>query len=169
MAKAGKTSDKAKKSDDKKSSGGKGSIIFLIIITLFLVAFLRTGFIFLVIAMLPTIIAYYIDRKRPRTKFHTVFACNFSGVFPFLMQLIKEGSNSSGYTTEMMSNMVNWLIVYGSAGFGYLLIGTTPLLAQMLISLVNKGQIARFESMQQRIIKEWGNEVSRVNQAKENE
>lgn len=169
MAKGKKSTMKDKGTKDTKSSGGKGATIFLIIIALIIIAVMRTGFIFILMAMLPTIIAYYLDTKRPRTKFHTVFACNFSGVFPFIIQLLKEGPNASGYTTEVMSNMLNWLIIYGSAGFGYLLIGTTPLMAQMFISLVNKGQISRYESMQQRIIKEWGNEVSRINQAKENE
>lgn len=165
MAK-GNTSGK-KKEETQKSKGSVLTTIFLIIISLVLIITMRTGFIFIVLSMLPTIIAYYMDRKRPRTKFHTVFACNLSGTFPFLMELIREGKNASSYTTEIMSNMVNWLIIYSSAGFGYLLLATTPFLAQLLISMVNKGQIARFESMQERIIKEWGNEVSHLRQSKD--
>ncbi len=151
---------KGKKTEKEIKKKSKRTTFLIILISILCIIFLRTGFIFVVIALLPTIVAYYLDTTSSRAKFHTVFACNLSGLLPRIAEMLKEGNQSSSYTTEMMSNSMHWLTIYASAGFGWLLVFATPLFAQFIISAFNQGKISHFQSVQDRIIKEWGPEVA---------
>lgn len=164
--KAGKTGKRGK--DDQKKGSTK-TLVLLIALSLFTIIVFKTGFIFFVIGLLPSIVAYYIDITRSRTRFHTVLACNLSGLIPFMTQIWKEDGTHGGYVTSLMSDPMNWLQIYSAAGFGWLLVYTTPLFAQFIISMFNRGQIARFQSMQDRIIKDWGPEVAHMFPTTKNE
>lgn len=159
MAKA-----KAKKNPAKegKRKGSTKTTILLIAISLALIMVFKTGFIFLMIGLLPSIVAYYLDVTRSRTRFHTVLACNLSGVLPYMAEILKDKGTGGGYVTSLMSDPSTWMVVYASAGFGWLLVFATPLFAQFIITMFNQGQIARFQSLQDRIVRDWGQEVAHV-------
>lgn len=150
---------KEKGDKKKKKKGGTMSTIFLIVISLAMIVVFHTGFIFFMIGLMPSIVAFYLDRTRSRTTFHTVLACNLSGVIPFMAQMLKEGP-TGGYTTELMSDGGNWLIIGASAGFGWVLVYAAPLFAQFIITMFHQGQIMRFETLQNRIVEDWGTEVA---------
>lgn len=155
--------DKKKKAAEKpKKKGSTKTLLMIIIISMMTIAIFKTGFIFMVIGLLPSIVAYYLDVTRSRTTFHTVLACNLSGVLPYMARILQESSTSGSYVTSLMGDAQTWLVVYASAGFGWLLVFATPLFAQLIISMFNRGQIARFESMQDRIVKDWGPEVANM-------
>lgn len=152
----------AKKDNASKKKGGTKTLLLITVTCLITIGIFKTGFIFFVIGLLPSIVAYYLDVGRSRTTFHTVFACNMSGLLPYITKLINNSSTGGGYVTELMSDPLNWLQIYAAAGFGWLLVFATPLFAQFIISMFNTGQIARFQSMQDRIIKDWGPEVANI-------
>jgi hypothetical protein len=131
----------------------------LITFSLGMIAIFKTGFIFFIIAILPSIVAFYFDRSRGRLAYQSVLACNLSGILPFMAQILKE-PNSGSYVVELMSTASNWLIIYASAGFGWVLVYASPLFAQAIITMFYRGQIARFEAQQQRIERDWGPEVA---------
>lgn len=147
----------------KEPKRGSGKILLMITLLCFvIIGVFKTGFIFFVVGLLPSIVAYYIDITKGRTRFHTVLACNLSGVIPFMTQILKDNGTKGGYVTSLMADPMNWLEIYAWAGFGWLLVYTTPLFAQLIISMFNQGQITRYQSMQERIIKDWGNEVAHM-------
>jgi hypothetical protein len=159
MAKKGKAA-KADNENTKKRSNR--TIIWLIIVSVFMVAFLRTGFIFFILAILPSVVAFYIDRSYTRSTFHTVFACNLSGALPFLARILKNGA-AQAEIQVVMSDPLNWMIIYASAGFGWLLVYAAPTFAQGFINMLHQNQIRRLDRMQRRIINEWGKEVDSYN------
>jgi hypothetical protein len=150
---------------DAPQRRSKKATILLVLISLVMVVVFRLGFIFILLAMLPSVVAFYIDISKGRYTFHTVLACNLSGVLPFVPEIIS-ATSSGGSVSQMMSNTVNWLIVYASAGVGWILIYVVPMAAQAFIHTMHDRQISRLQRMQNRILEEWGNEVEETNNPK---
>ncbi len=119
----------------------------LIILSIFLITFMRTGFVFFILAILPSIVAYYLDRSAQRYTFHTVFACNLAGTLPFVGQIVKNGA-AQAEIQIVMGDTLNWLIIYAAAGFGWLLVYAAPAFAQGFINVLHENQISRLQRMQ---------------------
>ena len=139
----------------------KAPVLLLVLFSLFMVIIFQLGFIFFLMSMLPTVVAYYVDNSRHQSTFHTVFACNLAGVLPFLSKML-QGSGPGNPTSLIMTDASNWLIVYLAAGFGWLLVFSTPVAAEFFIRNMHKRQVNRLERVQQRISDEWGAEVADI-------
>jgi hypothetical protein len=130
----------------------------LITFSLLMMAFLRTGFVFFVIGMLPCIVAYYMDVSKHHYTFKSIFASNLSGMMPFITRIIREGP-SSALLQEIMGDATSWIIIYGAALMGWLLVKLCPMLAQGMVKGMHQTQIMRYEWIQKKLENEWGNEV----------
>ena len=124
-----------------------------------LMGVLRTGFMFIIIALLPAIVTYYIDQSKRQYIFKTIFACNLSGVMPFIARMLHEGPSPSTME-DIMGSADNWLLIYGSALFGFMLIRIGPMIAHTMINGFHRTQVARLSRNQKRIENEWGQEVT---------
>lgn len=142
--------------------------LMITIIALFMMAFLRTGFVFFIIGMLPSVVAYYLDRSEEHFTFRAIFACNLSGMLPFLGRLMFYGPNK-GALYEITGETSTWVIIYGAAFVGWMLTRVTPILAQMLIGSMHNTQVQRLARAQNKIEKEWGSEVTQFNRPEEPE
>lgn len=143
------------------------TIILLIICIPLLVVLLRTAAIFWALALLPSIVAYYVDRTATRYIFHTVYACNLAATLPALGRIIKNGI-SDPEVQAVMGDGINWLMIYGAAGFGWLLVYSAPVFAKGLINVMHQRKISRLERTQKRIISEWGTQVEQFHAEKLN-
>ncbi len=152
--------DTKKEEKPKRKGMRKKWKILLILFTLFSMAFLRTGFVFIFIAMLPSIVVYWLDQSEHRYLFRSIFYCNCSGLLPYLAKLIKWGP-TSGNLQEIMDSASTWIIVYGAAFVGYLLTIIAPLAAQALIGGMHQTQVRGLQRAQKKIEKEWGNEITK--------
>lgn len=132
---------------------------FLFVFSFLMMGFLRTGFIFFVIGMLPCIVAYYMDVSKYQYTFKSIFAANLTGMMPFITRIIKEGPSSS-LLQELMGGSFTWVVVYGSALMGLLLVKMCPMLAQAMVKGMHQTQIKRYEWVQKKLEGEWGPEVS---------
>ena len=132
--------------------------IFLIVFSLTMMALLRTGFVFFIIGMLPCIVAYYMDVTKNRHMFKSVFAANFSGIMPYVTRIISMNP-SSVLLQEIMGDASTWVIIYGSAFLGWLLVKMCPIVAQLMVAAVHQTQIMRYELLQKKLESEWGEEV----------
>ena len=146
----------------KKMKGSTKAL--LIIVSLLMMAFLRTGFIFFVVGMMPSILFYIIDASKHRYTFQCVLACNLSGMMGFLLQMIAHGP-SSAVLQEMMGSFTNWLIIYGAALMGWLVVQICPMLSEALVHNIHKGQIQRIQRIQKKLENEWGGEVAQLSHA----
>ncbi len=134
--------------------------IFLILFCLVTMAMLRTGFVFVIIAMLPSILAYYFDQSPNRYTFRSIFYCNTAGVLPYFVQMAKFGPSSANLQ-GIMNHPMTWIVVFGAAACGYILTNITPIIAQMLIGSLHNNQVRGLERSQKKIEKEWGNEITK--------
>ena len=142
---------------------GKAKLL-LIISSLLMMGFLRTGFIFVIIAMLPSIVAYYMDVTVERYRFKTIFACNMCGVMPYIEKMLYSGP-SSAVLQSIMSNVVHWVLIFGAALVGWLLSEICPMISQVLVGSMHQAHISRIERMQRKIEGEWGQEVVHITQS----
>ena len=140
-------------------SGGRKAL--LIIVSLLLMGFLRTGFIFFVVGMMPSIIAYIMDSSRNRYTFQSVMACNLSGMMGFLFKIVVHGP-SSAVLQDMMGSFTNWIIIYGAALVGWLMVQICPMIAEAMVNNIHQGQIMRIQRIQKKLENEWGNEVAQL-------
>lgn len=142
--------------------------LMIAIVALFMIAFLRTGFVFFIIGMLPSVVAYYLDRSEEHYTFRTIFACNLSGMLPFLGRLMFYGPNK-GALYEITGSINVWVIIYGASLVGLMLTRITPILSQMFIGGLHNTQVQHLQRAQSKIEKEWGKEVTQFNQPDEPE
>lgn len=133
--------------------------LLLIFGALLLMGVLRTGFLLIIIGMLPAIIAHYMDVSRYRYTFKTILACNLAGILPSVVKLLEYGPRS-GVMQEIMANGNTWFVIYGAAFMGVCMIRLMPMVALVLINGLHGTQIVRLKHNQQRIETEWGQEVT---------
>ena len=153
------SAESAKPKKPKREPMSKRNKILLIILALAMMTVFRTGFLFIIIGLLPSIVTYFMDVMPRRYVFRTIFACNLSGMMPYLVKMLEHGPRSA-IMQEIMGSAHNWFIIYGAAMIGWLLVRLAPMIALAFINTFNSTQVMRLKSTQRRIEGEWGKEVT---------
>lgn len=144
----------------KRAKKHKRQMMGFMFVSLVLIFWLKTTYLFIIMGILPSIIAYFIEISSFRRPFRTVFTCNIAGLLPFLVDLIHNG-NSPAKMMNMMGALDTWLVIYGAAALGWLLIVTAPLVTTFFIDVARASFIQEIEQQQETLEKEWGPEVRR--------
>jgi hypothetical protein len=155
-AKKGKTGKDANK---KKRGPGLFGILRNIIVFVLLVVVLGFATMLVVLGMLPAFVASYVDTSPGRNAFRVILSCNFAGVFPFLMRLYDNGPPSSDEVYDLIFTPYVWLVMYGSAAFGWGLVWFFPRASHYVLNRLQDTSIKALQDKQQAIVDEWGLEV----------
>jgi hypothetical protein len=115
----------------------------------------------LLAGLIPTMVAYVIDRDPDKTAPMTVGALNFVGVVAFIISLWKAG-HTMGALTKILTDPFAWLVMYGAAGAGWGLYYGIPPAVAAWIALRAESRIADRLEAQRELIAGWGPEVSGV-------
>jgi hypothetical protein len=146
---------KAKKSK-KKSSGGLQLLwIFMILAG---VVFLPSSML-LVIGMLPSVVAVFVDHSRKKSKALTVAAMNFAGCTPFLLDLWVNGHNFEK-SFMIVTDATAITVMYAAAAIGYLIDWSmTGIVANVMYQ---RGQSRKKAIIKQQedLVERWGPEVT---------
>ncbi len=141
----------------RKIGLGKAVLPIMLAISAAAVVVLQMGFIFLMFALLPSLIAYYVDRDAHLSTLKTVFACNLAACLPVIVPMVKAGMSMKSYdVTAIMTNPLNWMIVYLGAAIGWCLIYLCRFIANFFITLGYEYKIVSLERLQRRLVEEWG-------------
>jgi len=108
--------------------------------------------------LLPTAVAFLVDRSYQKSATFSVGSLNFAGLFPYLLELWTE-YNTIDYALRTMSDVFAIAIMYGGAAFGWALFSSLPQVVGSFYAVVNKQQIANLKSKQKKLLEEWGNDV----------
>lgn len=114
--------------------------------------------------MVPTIVAYFIDRTPQKYAALCVGGMNFSGLFDVIYDLWT-GANTPGDAMDLLTDPFNLLMVFGSAGFGWLLYMSLPPLVGAVLQVVAEQRMTKCRGIQGDLIKEWGEDVALSAQA----
>lgn len=149
---------KANKIQRKQRHGGKKTQFLAVLLLIVLTPFLRYAMLVLILGLLPAFVASYVDNTRDRNLSRVVFSCNFAGVLPVIMKLFKRGITSDNTWATMM-DPYSWLVMYGAAAFGWLLMWFFPQAVHFTLQLIQSNTIANLKNRQQIIVDEWGMQV----------
>jgi hypothetical protein len=112
----------------------------------------------LAVGLVPTLVAFVVDRGPERTAPLTVAAMNLVGVLPFAVQLWQGGHGIAGALLYLSDPYV-WVVMYGTAAMGWgILFGVPPLVAAWIANRA-RARIEALRAEQGRLAAEWGNEV----------
>lgn len=140
----------------KKKKGGALTLILLIVPAALIV--LPTTILF-GIGMIPTIVAYVVDRDPDKSAPITVGGLNFCGCMPFAIDLWKH-QHTIGAAAKIFADPLAWLVMYSAAAVGWgIYYGIPPLVAGMEVSRAEK----RVEVLKQKkvaLVQEWGPDVA---------
>ena len=114
-------------------------------------------FLFICFAMLPSIVAYIIDRLPGKNTSTTVILFNLSGVSIFVMQILN-GSRSINSIGDAIN--IQWfLVVYLFSGFGWFMVWILPKIVISLSEYRIQRRIKVMEDKMKELHEEWGDEV----------
>lgn len=130
----------------------------LLLIILVLAAVLMPSAILLCVLMVPSIVAFIVDRSPQRYLTMTVGLPNFCGVLPGLTKLWELGQTFDGAFSGI-SDPWNMMVAYSAAGFGWLIYFGTPLIVSSYLSISTEGKIKSIRSYQDVLIDAWGEGV----------
>lgn len=147
----------AGKSTGRKKGGVANGIGMLIMGVPLVILFLPTV-VLLLFAMLPTVVAFVVERGKYRYGFICVGGFNFAGVSPYLLNMWF-GRHDITMALDTLSNVFALMLIYGAAGFGWLLYAVTPTLVGSFLSLTSSRRVAKLRADQRKLIELWGVEV----------
>ncbi|CAO3357778.1 hypothetical protein [Azospirillum melinis] len=141
---------------NKKKKGGALTLILLIVPAALIV---HPTTILFGIGMIPTIVAYVVDRDPDKSAPITVGGLNFCGCMPFAIDLWKH-QHTLGAVAKILADPLSWLVMYSAAAVGWgIYYGIPPLVAGMEVSRAEK----RVEVLKQKkvaLVQEWGPDVA---------
>lgn len=144
-----------------KGGGKKGGIasgLGMLVMGVPLVILFLPTVVLLVFAMLPTFVAFLVERAPYRYGFICVGGFNFAGVSPYLLNMWFERHDIT-MALDTLSNVFALVLIYGAAGFGWLIYAVTPTLVGSFLSLTSSRRVAALRAGQRKLIEEWGPEV----------
>ena len=157
---ANEDENEEEKSAEEKKSGGRFSLPLIIIFSIVAIVFIQVTYIFLLVGMLPSIVAYIVDRRQGKLAFQAVATFNLAGMLPYLGELIFAHGNSPSAVQQLMGTGVVWLKIYSAAAMGWIMIFILPYLTNYLLRGIYSGRVMRLEMIQKKLIKKWGAEVA---------
>lgn len=165
MAKKPLPSDapKAPKTEKKGGGGFWAQILVMLALTALVLVSLPTVVVML-FGMMPSVVAYVIDRSPQKYQTFSVGAMNFCGVFPYVYKVWSAGGGM-GKAIATLTDVFVLLVMYGSAAFGWMLFALIPPVIVSFMRVVNERRIAELRDKQKELIEEWGQDIAQVQDA----
>ncbi|MBN8827118.1 MAG: hypothetical protein J0H68_00220 [Sphingobacteriia bacterium] len=138
------------------------NIVLRIVLAIFSIAtFLISGyaFAFIMLALLPTMVIYSIDKRTNKTASNTVGAFNIIGLMPYIIELLNSGLDASDKAQAMMSNMQIWIVIYGATSIGLVIIWVLPQISGNYFVYREQKKIEKYIEEQKKLFEEWGPNV----------
>lgn len=136
----------------------------LLVVVLFIILSLPTVMV-VGVGMLPTLVAYLVDRQRPRYAALCVGGLNSAGVFPHLLP-IWFGMHTLNAAEEALTDVFVLVTMYGAALFGWMLYFAVPPLVGAVLSVMAQRRVALLRLSQKGLIEDWGESVANPPNAK---
>lgn len=113
----------------------------------------------IIVGMAPTIVPALADPSPQKARRGLILgAFNMAGVLLFLGELLARGGELK-VVTEILSEPLNWMAMYGAAALGALILFVSPHVAAMALQAVNREKLKSVERKQKRLLEAWGNDV----------
>jgi hypothetical protein len=115
----------------------------------------------LAVALVPTGVAFILERGKGYYGGITVGAMNLAGTAPYLADLWTEGHTVAN-AVGIITNVFAWLVFYGAALFGWAIYSTTPAAVSAFMTMTAGHRIAAMRAQQKELVQKWGPDVESV-------
>lgn len=112
------------------------------------------------VGMLPTIVAFIIDKAPKKYAAFCVAGMNISGVFPAVLDLW-QGANNIKASMAIITNVFELTVMYAAAAFGWLIYMAIPPVVAALMAIAAQQRIMQLRANQREMINEWGQDIAR--------
>lgn len=155
--------DQAKRTEAGAATGkdggaGKGRLLTTGLLMIPVVAVLLPTCVVLLIGMVPTVVAYMVDRTREKSLAITVGLLNFCGVLPGVFELWAEGQ-AYDVAMSVATDPLFWLTSYGAAAVGWMVYLTLPVLIATYYAMTSGRRVHSLRKRQAELVETWGEEV----------
>jgi len=120
---------------------------------------LYTTYFLTLVLLLPSAVAFVVDRSPKKFLFRCVLAVNICGALPAIIRLWVDG-RSVGALTDILSNVWYWVYAYGAAAVGWSLFTGVPPLIGKFVAMRAGRRIQELRRRQEELREEWGDEVA---------
>lgn len=115
----------------------------------------------LCVALVPTGVAFLLERRRGFYGGLTVGAMNLAGAAPFLADLWFDGHTVAA-ALGIITDVFAWMSFYGAAMFGWAIYSTTPGVIGTFMAMTAGRRIAAMREQQKDLVQKWGPDVESV-------
>lgn len=115
-------------------------------------------FAYVVIGLLPGLVAGVADARPGRLASRTVLAFNAAGMMPHLASILSAQAHNQSAMSLLMEPKT-WLLVYGFAAFGWGVIYVIPQIVRIYLDVKAGYRIKKMQAEQEELIEEWGDGV----------
>ncbi|GAB5389850.1 MAG: hypothetical protein Alpg2KO_28180 [Alphaproteobacteria bacterium] len=113
------------------------------------------------IGLIPSMVAWFVDRSREKAQAITVGAMNICGLLPVLMQLWR-GDHSMQQAMELVGSPFSWLFIMCGTAIGWGIFFAVPPVIAAGTKMTMESRVDRLEKRRKAMIEEWGEEVTGV-------
>ncbi len=143
------------------SANARGKGLFVMFVLGACVIFMSTVLVVLV-GMLPSLVAFFTDRRREKYAGVAVGALNFCGLLPFLIGFWKQGTSFASALTAIADPLM-WLSAYGAAAIGWAIYYSMPSVCASYLRIQNERRVAKLKEYQKDLVEEWGEGITQPN------
>jgi hypothetical protein len=136
------------------AGSSSGRTMLFVIVGLVVASLLMDTVLLIVVGMLPTIVAFWVDPRPEKYSAFCVGSLNFSGVLPFILNLWKGTGDAAVLDPFMLFS------AFGSAGIGWLVYNLAPTIAGGYLKIQSDRKIDRLHEYQKELIDEWGQGIT---------
>lgn len=152
---AEKKAQTAQGKQPKKKGGGK-TIFFMVIVGCLVPFGLPT--LVVCLGLIPTVVALFTDTDENRSGLATIGYLNLAGVLPFLIELWQHGQTMD-VAMRIVRDPYSWLIMFGSAGIGHLILYAVPPMIASIILINAESRLKVLREGVQQLEAIWGPDV----------
>ena len=149
------------------SARNKALLPGFIFLLLGMIFFMRFGAMMLVLIVVPSIVAFYIDHRPGRPSFKVIAACNIAAAVPFIVQIVdlslRKQYSEAG---QVMDSLQSWMFVYVGAAAGWGMLHLAKFVARIITLMHYDYAVGMLEKKQTILLKEWGEEILQTNTKK---
>ena len=118
----------------------------------------------IIVGLIPSYVAFMVDRDPKKYTATAVAALNMVGILPVLIKLWTSGHSLSA-VGELLSSPFNWAMMFSGAAVGWVLMSVIPALMVAIMMGQDKIKLSQIKARQKQMLEEWGPELNQSSPA----
>jgi hypothetical protein len=142
------------------AKGRSNAFLYVLVAAMVSFAIIPT-IVVLSVMLLPTAVAFLVERGKGYYAVVTIGALNLAGASPYLVDLWFKDHTVDG-ALDVITNIWAYLIIYSAAGFGWAIYSTMPAVVGSFMAMGAGRRIAALREQQKELVQKWGPDVESI-------